>query len=325
MAPRSHSSSPPSPRSAQHAGLAAVRFTKQVVAPFGRVPEPWAVAVVCGLALLLRLVVSSTTHGSNDIDTWQRFADLVSRNGVLRTYEIDPKFNHPPLMGFYAALASNAARALQVRFDFAFKLLPILASTATVFMVRRIGRLKLLWLLLFAINPTDVLISAYHGNTDCVCAACCVASLLFADREQPWLCGFFLGAAINVKLIPVVLIAPLALSFPPRRMWRFCVALALCALPFLPILLGPWAAFQRNAIDYNSRPALWGAGLVISTLDGRLRVLAPVLQRLTLSFGKPLIFGLSALLGLIQRRLHSFTRAQLCAIALSCFLVFAPG
>jgi Glycosyltransferase family 87 len=309
----------------RHSSLGLLSAIERALAPFGRVPGPRAVALVCALGLALRLVVSIATHGSNDIDTWQRFANLVLHNGVLRTYELDRNFNHPPLMGWYGALADTFARAHQLRFDFVFKSLPIIASTATVFMVQRIGQLKLVWLLLFAINPTDVLISAYHGNTDSVCVACCVASVCCADRERPWLSGFFLGAAINVKLIPVVLIAPLALSLPPKKLWRFAAALALCALPFVPVMLGPWAAFQRNAIEYNSRTARWGVGLLIFVLDGRLQALAPVLQSVSLSVGKPLIFGSSVLLGLIQLRLRIFTHAELCAIAFGCFLVFAPG
>ncbi len=325
MASRSGPSSVPSSPSGSQFVRKVWRSVERVLAPLGQVPEPRAVALSCALALVLRLFVSLVTHGSNDIDTWQRFASSVSVNGLLRTYQLEPKFNHPPLMGYYGAFAQALARALQMRFDFVFKLLPIVASTSAVFMVQRIARLKFLWLVLFALNPTDVLISAYHGNTDCICAAFCLASVLFADRERPALSGFFLGAAINVKLIPVVLIAPLALSFPPRKIWRFGVALGLCALPFVPVLLAAAAAFQRNAIAYNSQSARWGVGLLVNALDRQLQSPSPVLQSLALGIGKPLIFGSSVVLGLVQMRTRIFTRAELCAIALSCFLVFAPG
>jgi hypothetical protein len=244
---------------------------------------------------------------------------------VRRTYELEPKFNHPPLMGYYAAFVDQLAMALGVRFDLLFKLLPILASTATVFMVQRLARLKLLWLLLFALNPTDVLISAYHGNTDSLCAACAVACVLLLDRERPLQSGLFLGAAINVKLIPVVLIAPLALSLPAPKMGRFGAGLAVGVLPFLLVLLGPWAAFETNAIAYSSQPARFGVGLVLSTLDGRLQPLARELQPLAAGAGKALIFGSSAAFGWVHRRTRLFTRAELAAITFSCFLVFAPG
>ena len=60
------------------------------------------------------------------------------------------------------------------------------------------------------------------------------------------------------------------------------------------------------------------AKLVISTLDGRLRPLSPVLQALALGVAKPLIFGSSVPLGLLQMRTRSFSRAELCALAFSC-------
>jgi hypothetical protein len=300
------------------------RWAEREAAFFERIPEPKAVALVCVLALVVRLMVSAVSHGSNDINTWQRFALDVSHFGVLRTYVIEGKFNHPPLMGLYAAFVDKFTGS-QLSFDFAFKLLPIFASTVTVFLVQRIGKLKLIWLLLFALNPADVLISAYHGNTDCVCVACSVASVFFADREEPWLSGLALGAAMNVKLIPVVLIAPLFLSLSFRQMWRFALALGLCALPFLPIFLGPWAEFKRNAIDYNSSVAKWGVGLVVSTFDGRLQSIQMPAHDLTVRVGKSLISGLSVAIGLLQWRYKMFTRAELCAIAYSCFLAFAPG
>ncbi|HWZ90709.1 MAG TPA: glycosyltransferase family 87 protein, partial [Polyangiaceae bacterium] len=275
---------------------------KRALAVLDRVPDPKTVALICGLGLALRLLVSAVSHGSNDIDTWQRFARSVLRYGVLRTYELEPKFNHPPLMGYYAAFADRCATVLGLGFDVTFKLLPIIASSATVFMVQRLARLKLGSLLLFALNPTDVLISAYHGNTDSICAACCVAAVLFADRERPFFSGLFLGAAMNVKLIPTVLIVPLALSLPPRKMWRFGLPLALSALPFVPVLLGPWQAFQSNAISYNSQLARWGVSLLLTTMDGRLQPWSSGMQAFALALGKPVIFGSSVLLGLVELR-----------------------
>ncbi len=300
-------------------------WIKRVLAGLGRVPSPRAVAVVCLLALVQRLALSGVSHGSNDIETWARFADYIVRYGLLRLYVLDAKFNHPPLMGLYSVLADQATVIFQVRFAVAFKILPIVASVATIYLVQRIGHLKLIWLLLFAFNPLDTLVSAYHGNTDSMCAAFCVAAALFADFELPWLSGFSLGAAMNVKLIPVVLIAPLFLSLKPRQMWKFALALTLAAAPFVPIFLGPWAAFKRNAIDYNSSIARWGVGLLISTLDGHLAAWQMPAHELSVKLGKPLILGSGLVLGLIQRRVRVFSCTELCALVMACFLAFAPG
>jgi hypothetical protein len=117
----------------------------------------------------------------------------------------------------------------------------------------------------------------------------------------------------------------LALSLPPRHMLRFGMALGLCVMPFVPVMLGPWQAFQQNAILYNSFPSEWGLGLIASALDGRLQSVANDFAAFTLTVGKPLILGTSLLLGLVQLSLRPFTRSELCVIAFSCFLVFAPG
>lgn len=285
----------------------------------------WTALAVCAVAVGVRLLVARMSHGTNDIDTWQRFAQFVSYFGVLRVYELDRWFNHPPIMGWYAVLAMKLSSAFSANFDWVFKLVPMLASVITVWLVHRLGRLNVLWLLLFALNPTDLLISAYHGNTDPICVAFCVASVWFANRNKPWLSGFALGAALNVKLIPVVLVAPLALSLKPRQMLRFLIALGLCALPFVPIWLGPWQAFKQNAILYNSFRSPWGVGLIAAALDGRLITYSGLVSELALSIGKPLILSASVLLGVLQFRFGWFSRAELCTLAFGCFLAFAPG
>jgi hypothetical protein len=134
-----------------------------------------------------------------------------------------------------------------------------------------------------------------------------------------------LGAAMNVKLIPVILIAPLFLSLKPQKMWRFALALGLCALPFVPVFLGPWHEFKRNAIDYNSSVAKWGVGLVVSSLDGRLSSIQMPAHDFTVRVGKALISGSSVVFGLLAWRFRMFTRVELGALAYSCFLAFAPG
>jgi len=302
-----------------------LRWLKRVLAPFGRVPGPRGVALVCLFAAVLRLALSGVSHGSNDIETWARFADWIERLGLLRLYVVDPKFNHPPLMGLYGVFADRCVAVFQTRFAVTFKVLPILASVATIYLVHRIGKLRLIWLLLFAVNPADVLISAYHGNTDSLCAALSVSSVLFADLEMPWLSGLSLGAALNVKLIPGILIAPLLLSLKPKQMWKFGVALAVWVVPFIPIFTGPWRAFKHNAIDYNSSTARWGIGLLISTLDGWLQPLMIPARDWSMTLGKPLISGSSLLFGVLNYRYRIFTRSELGALAYSAFLVFAPG
>ena len=283
-----------------------------------------ALWLICAFAFGLRLLIAYHSVGTNDINTWKTFATL-GLQGVTRVYALHPLFNHPPLMGWYSVGVLMISRELNAEFSFVFKIVPILADIATVVLVQRIARLSPLWLLLYAINPANVLVSAYHGNTDCMCALFCLASVYFANRERPELSGLSLGAALNVKLIPVALIVPLALSFTGRRILRFGLALGLCALPFVPVVLNAWEAFRHNALQYNSSAAPWGLGLFATALDGRVWAWRQPFIDTVSELGKPLILGGSVLLGVVQQWLRPFTRAQLAGLMFSWFLLISPG
>jgi hypothetical protein len=73
-----------------------------------------------------------------------------------------------------------------------------------------------------------------------------------------------LGAAINVKLIPALLIPVL-----PARRHRVGSAaaviggLAIGVVPFVSTLFTSWTSFKQNALDYNSYWDNWGIPLFI--------------------------------------------------------------
>ena len=74
-------------------------------------------------------------------------------------------------------------------------------------------------------EPVRILVSGYHGNTDAVYAMLSLLAVyLLQDRNRPLLAGLALGLAINIKLIPVLLIPPLVLAAQSIREM-------LCSLP----------------------------------------------------------------------------------------------
>jgi hypothetical protein len=112
----------------------------------------------------------------------------------------------------------------------------------------------------WAWSPCAILVTGYHCNTDPIFAFFCLLSVyLLQDLRKPFAGGAALAAAINIKLVPVLLIVPLLLT---RRSWReagrFVAGLSLGVLPFVPILLRVWPEFHRNAMAYNSSPARGG-------------------------------------------------------------------
>jgi len=99
----------------------------------GSGPRRWDAALLAaGLAgYALRLVLCAVTEGSNDIRTWELFAREVQARGLEGTYLAFPIFNHPPLMGLWAAAVLRLAAATGLRFTVLFKLLGVAAEVGT--------------------------------------------------------------------------------------------------------------------------------------------------------------------------------------------------
>ena len=92
----------------------------------------WGLPLVL-LALILRLGLMYISWGSNDATTWEERGWRIVNFGLLRTYAIDRDFNHPPLPGYWSAIAYRLThqpgaapappsdRRLGITFPFVFK------------------------------------------------------------------------------------------------------------------------------------------------------------------------------------------------------------
>jgi hypothetical protein len=283
-------------------------------------------------ALLLRVLVLGLSEGSNDIRTWETFAKSISEGGVLGTYLTMPGFNHPPLAGYYAELAAAVARATGAPFAPVFKIGPFVADLVVaglLFRFRRpAGRVAAtaaaaayLW------SPVAILVTAHHGNTDTVLAALILAAAVLADRGHPVAAGLALGGAVNVKIVALLLVPVLALHFDTwRARLRLGGALAVGAVPFLPVVLYAWPAFSRNAVQYNSNLDHWGVPLFLLVLQPVQHAEAAATAALAwfLPAGRYLILlgvGLVAWRGRSGRR----PAVEKGAAAMALMLVLAPG
>ena len=300
---------------------------------------PLVALIAAGLGL--RVLLAAGTLGTNDAALFWNFGHLVGGQGLFEAYRQHAELNHPPIPALWAAaavrLTALAGGDLHL-FCVLFKLPMLLAEAGSIYLLWRIGSaragasgdrragLRIAAVYAWALAP--ILVSGYHGNTDPVYAfLSLLAVYLLADRRRPLLAGLALGAAINVKLVPVVLIPPLLLSL---RSWReaaaFVGGLAVCVLPFVPVFVAVGPDFYRNALAYNPKPDRWGPMLPL--LWNRELPLDPAVDRVVLFYqanGRYLILGLVAAWAVLARRSGARDAYELAAVPYALFLALAPG
>jgi hypothetical protein len=74
------------------------------------------------VGLALRFWLAGHSIGSNDVVRWLDHARLVRDHGVGYAFEHSEAYNHPPLMGYWAAAASALSHERLRAFAFLIKL-----------------------------------------------------------------------------------------------------------------------------------------------------------------------------------------------------------
>lgn len=291
----------------------------------------YAVAV---LGLLARVAVVAGSLGSNDLPTWEGFARSIDEHGLRWLYQHDEVFNHPPLMGAAAWALVGLADATGTEFRWWFKLPLLLAELGiAALLFRRWRPAGERWaaaaVALYAWSLCSILVAAFHGNTDVLVAAgCLLACALLEGERRPFLAGLALGAAINVKLVPVLLLLPLTLGLTRKRsLWRFTAGLAVMALPFVAALLAYGAPFARNVLGYASSWNNWGFAFLLQRWveDSHHAALPVALREAFLASGTFLLFLLGGAVGLWARRSRRVGVHEVAALTLALFLIATPG
>jgi len=285
--------------------------------------------------LLFRIVVARWSHGSNDINIWTHFAELIeTHHGLGWLYDNQVDFNHPPLIALLLTGLHKLAHARGWRFDFLFKLPQIAADTVAAVLVYRTWRVRgdvaaSGAFALFCWNPASFLVSAHHGNTDPTVAMLSLLAAFLIDRRRPFAGGLALAAAINVKLIPVLLIPVLLASLATRReVLRFIGALALGTLPFVPYVLFHWKGFRPHVLAYKSYPGPWGITSLLDFLgqSKNFYELARDLTQFWVKRGSTVVLLVPLALAVVNWRRERFWSAcELGAIVYLAFLVLTPG
>jgi hypothetical protein len=277
-------------------------------------------AAVVGVGLRLWLMAISV--GSNDAVAWREFADIAQRHGLAGLFTLRRDYNHPPLMCYFAVLALSASRATGLPFEALFKLLPLGADVlAGVLLYRRwqqrAGR-GLLAVAALALSLDSILVTAYHGNTDSLMASLVLLAAVLFDAGRIGWAGFALGAAINVKLVPVLLLPVFLFQCRERRRaLTFVGACAIWALPFVPIVLDVPRTFYRQMIGYNSNGHRWGLNALLEPLGG--------VHELFRRRGRHLVILALCVVGYVGGSRRRWSACELTTLALATFLLLTPG
>lgn len=323
--------------------------------------NPRVLLMLAGLLIVARLAVAAVSWGTNDAFTFYHFGQLVDRFGLIDAYRQDRELNHPPIptLWTWAAyrMSGGASEpsvvpqtssqptssgiierpAVGTRwFSFVFKLPVILADAVTAWLLFRI------WLpragpyvaasaaAAWAGSPCAILVSGYHCNTDPIYAMLTLLAVdLMSERRQRFfLGGLALAAAINVKLVPVLLIPPLLLSCRNwREAARFIGGLSLGVLPFIPLIVQLGPRFYQNVLAYNSNLDRWGVSflLMLAMPKGGTPAAANPPIGLYFANARYLILALIGVWSLIGFWLRRWSRYELAAVTLAIFLVITAG
>lgn len=219
----------------------------------------WKIAIgaTAALAFTCKIVLALTTYGTNDVYAWERFArwSAIFGSGL---YGIDAAFNHPPSMIHALAAMTWLTRKTGIFFPFWLRLPAIVADTLSLWVVcgifsRRLHEPVVLWsLLLLAGSPILILVSGFHGNTDPVVMLFVLLSVWVAQDgiggtdKTDWLSGAALGAAMCVKVLPLIVL-PVLFFYRPG--WRRRAAFLCAAAIVIVAGWSPWLFRDPAAIS----------------------------------------------------------------------------
>lgn len=309
--------------------------------------ERFSARSLFALALLgygLRLALWALSEGSNDVRAWYWFGRDVARQGLARTYLLEDQFNHPPLMGLWAAAVARLAGSRSVLFAHLFKVPALVVEAAIGLLLLRIWNERRRAdraeeaLAAYALAPSAALIASYHGNTDPIYFFFVLAAAyLLETRRDALAAGLALAAALNVKLIPLLLVLPFATRVRgPRELARYATGVSVGALPFLALLATSTPderrSFVANVFGYHPNLEDWGVELGVRVFVAIFRD-APVAAAAravgdwyALHGGAVLLvasgaFALAIAGGVVRR----FDAYEIAALVLSGFVLFASG
>lgn len=289
-------------------------------------------AVLCVLGIGLRLWISWVSVGSNDIVNWFHSAHTIRAKGLAESYRVDEYLNNPPGISLLVANLLDFGELVNLPFPFLHRAVGILGEMLCVVLLVVTGYKQerplhgFLMAAVFALNPLSILVTGYHGHTDGLCGA--LAFLAFCIwvhwREGFW-AGIFLGASMNVKLIPLLLCPALLLSMETWRQRLWCLlGISVSCSSFLIMWMYGGSEFYSRVFGYRSILDYWGIQTFLLIGQTNYPAYSEMFRSISSGFqsvGPYLILMAVCALNIFFRR-DAFERA---AVSYALFAVLAPG
>jgi hypothetical protein len=277
---------------------------------------------------------------------WQFSAEKARHVDAIRLYSEEVQqsylgkarpptvFNHPPFIVYLLRLILQLSESLRIPFRTIFRLIISVADFGCFLLTwslikhywrlgeRRNPREARLPLLMLAICPINIMVAGFHANTDPLMILFLLAAVwLLEVKHSALLCGCCVGMAINIKIVPLLLMPVLFFSLKDWRQRISCFGAAFVTfiVPSLPCLMDNPRALVANVLAYNSMSGLWGISAILKHLH------LPGLHMFT-NYGKFGVASALVLMAYLANRLQSKPRLfdQLGA-SLLLFMFLAPG
>jgi Gpi18-like mannosyltransferase len=296
------------------------------------------VLILASIALFIKLILSYNVYGTNDVSYYSAFSEIIQKFGTFKIYSLVPIYNHPPLMSGILKLIKLVETKSHFNFPFLFRLLPIFADYASIFIIWKLLKKykiknKVLICLVCIINPINFLVSGFHGNTDPVFIFFILLTIYFAENDNFIFSGLIYGVSMCVKIVPIIL-AP-ALFFYLRdsrkRITFFLSSLVLPSIVFLPYLLKDFYPVTKNIFLYSSLKGIWGLGHVLvsivanENININIRNFTYTVFKFHIAYGIIIFFMLSILLSKFFISNKKVNLVEVTFLVFCLFLVITPG
>lgn len=296
------------------------------------------VLISASVTLFIKLIFSYNVYGTNDVSYWNAFSDIIQRFGTFKIYSLVPIYNHTPLMSWILKLIKLVEIKSSLDFPFLFRLLPIFADYAGIFIIWKLLKKykiknKVSICLVCIINPINFLISGFHGNIDPVFIFFILLAIYLAENDNSIFSGLTYGISICIKIVPVIL-APVFFFYLKDNRKRITFFLSASVLPgiiFLPYLLKDFYPVTKNIFLYSSLKGIWGVGHVLASIftneniNINIRNLAYTVFKFHIAYGVIIFFILSIFLARLLISNKKINLVEGAFLVFCLFLAIMPG